>query len=151
MVLGWKCVEFASPDVTLLGATFLNLVTNDLAKARAFYEGLGFPLNPEMSNDQAASFKINDSSFLHILTHDFMGQVTPHPITDTKSAVWGTFAIRAESRDELDAYAQKVLELGRGKEKAAQDLGFMYGQILRDLDGNIIEFFWMEPSEMPAS
>lgn len=135
----------------MLGATFLNIVTKDLPKARAFYEGLGLKPNPEFSNDQAASFTVNGSSHLHILTQEFMGQFTPRPISDVAAFVWGTFAIGVDSKQDVDAYAAKVLDLGGGEEKEAQDMGFMYGRTMRDLDGNIIEFFWMDPAQTPPA
>ncbi len=31
-----------------------------------------------------------------------------------------------------------------------QDHGFMYGRTMRDLDGHIIEFFWMDPAQIPS-
>lgn len=127
---------------------FINLVTRDLAAAKAFYEGLGWLPNPKFTDDNAASFTIAEGRYLHLLTADFMQQFTPRPISDLAS-VWGTLAIGVDSRTDVDAMAEKVLALGGGEEKDPQDHGFMYGRTLRDLDGHIIEFFWMDPDQMP--
>lgn len=127
---------------------FVNLATRDLAAASKFYTGLGFKPNPAFTNDDAASFTIDEGRYLHLLTHGFFQQFTKRPIADG-STVECTVAMGAEDRASVDAMAEKVLALGGIEENPAQDLGFMYGRSFRDLDGHIIEFFWMDPAELP--
>ncbi len=134
----------------MAGEVFINLVTKDLARARAFYEGLGFTFNAPFSNENAVSFVIGEGRYLHLLTPEFMSQFTSRPISDL-SAVWGTIAIGEDSRADVDARATKVLALGGAEENPPQDHGFMYGRTMRDPDGHIIEFFWMGPAQMPAA
>lgn len=134
----------------MAGDIFVNLATQDLPRARAFYEGLGFSPNPAFSNDQAASFTVAEGRYIHLLTHDFLGRFTQRPISDL-AAVWGTLAMGVDSKKDVDRYAEKVLDLGGSEENEPQDHGFMYGRTLRDLDGHIIEFFWMDPEQMPQA
>ncbi len=129
---------------------FVNLSTKDLPAATAFYEGLGLKFNPAFSNDDAASFIIDQGRYLHLLTHSFFSQFTRRPIADG-SSVECTLALGAADRAAVDAMAEKVLKLGGGEENPPQDHGFMYGRTMRDLDGHIIEFFWMDPSQMPGA
>lgn len=134
----------------MAGDVFVNLATRDLPRARAFYEGLGFTPNPAFSNDDAASFTVAEGRHIHLLTHEFLSRFTRRPVSDL-SAVWGTLAIGVDAREDVDARAQKVLELGGSEENPPQDHGFMYGRTLSDLDGHIIEFFWMDPEALPGA
>lgn len=129
---------------------FVNLSTKDLPAAKVFYEGLGFKPNPAFTNDDAASFIIDEGRHLHLLTVPFFQQFTPRPIADG-STVECTLAMSAADREAVDAMAKKVLELGGAEENPPQDHGFMYGRTMRDLDGHIIEFFWMDPAQMPSA
>lgn len=62
---------------------FVNLPTADLAKADAFYEGLGFTKNEMFSDSNATSWMISDTITVMVLHRDFFASFlidgdTPH-------------------------------------------------------------------------
>lgn len=50
----------------------------------------------------------------------------------------------ADSREEVDALADRALAAGAESLKDAQDYGHMDGRSFRDLDGHVIEVKWMD-------
>lgn len=59
---------------------FVNLPVADLARARAFYEALGFTRNPQFSDDTAAAMVWSDAIFVMLLTHAKWQGFTTRPI-----------------------------------------------------------------------
>ena len=125
---------------------FVNLPVADLARARTFYEALGFTNNPQFSNETGAAMVWSDAIFLMLLTHAKWKSFTTRPICPTGSSEV-CLAITVDSRAEVDALvAAGAAAGGTADANPPEDHGFMYQRTLLDPDGHIWEPFWMEPA-----
>ncbi|HEU0165893.1 MAG TPA: VOC family protein [Thermomicrobiales bacterium] len=125
---------------------FPNLPVNDLPKATAFYEALGYKRNTQFSNDDASAIMISEEIVVMLLTRPFFGTFTSKTIIDATSSVEMSLALSADSREDVDALVEKALAAGARKPSEAQDLGFMYSRAFEDLDGHHWEVMWMNPA-----
>lgn len=128
-------------------AMFVNLPVTDLERAKAFYAGVGFALNPMMSDHNAACFVVEeDHSYLMVLVREYFQTFTDKPLGDPAVSPSVSVAVFLDSRDAVDATVRDGLAAGGVEERPASDYGFMYQRQLTDPDGNIIELGWFDPS-----
>jgi predicted lactoylglutathione lyase len=132
---------------------FVNLPVTDLARARAFYEALGFQNNPQFSDDSSACMVVSETIHVMLLTHPKWSGFTKRPIApSTSSEVM--LAISCESRDAVDQMNEVAASHGGQADiNPAQDLGFLYNRNFVDPDGHVWEAVWMDMSaaDGPAS
>jgi predicted lactoylglutathione lyase len=115
---------------------FLNLPVADLSKSQAFYQALGFSLNPNFSDDTAACVVISDTIFVMLGTHAKFREFTPKAICDTSKAVEVLINLRCASKQEVDDLVARALAAGGSTYDKAEDLGFMYSHSFVDPDGH---------------
>ncbi len=129
---------------------FINFVVNDLEKSKAFYEALGFSINPQFSDTNGACVIIDDGHiYAMLLTESHFKQFTTKELVDAKTANETLTALSFDSREEVDATHDKAIGAG-GKLHREEDLGFMYTKAIEDLDGHVWEFFYMDLSKIPT-
>ncbi|MFT3832013.1 MAG: glyoxalase [Micropruina sp.] len=125
---------------------FVNLPVTDLERAKAFYTGIGFTINPLFSDHNAACVVVEEGhSYFMILVREFFQTFTELPIGDPAKNPTVSTAIFLDSRDAVDAAVANGLAAGGTEPQSPSDYGFMYQRQLTDPDGNIIEFGWMDP------
>jgi predicted lactoylglutathione lyase len=125
---------------------FVNLPVTDLDRAKAFYEALGFSINPKFTDHNAACVVVEDGhSYFMILVREFFQTFTELPIGDPAVNPTVAVALFQDSREDVDALVTNGLGAGGSEPKAASDYGFMYQRQLNDPDGNILEIGWMDP------
>lgn len=129
---------------------FVNLPVTDLARAKAFYEALGFTNNPMFSDDTTACMVWSETINVMLLTHAAWRGFTTRPIPPaTSSEVM--LAISCDSREAVDAMNDTAAAHGGEADiNPKQDLGFLYNRNLADPDGHVWEAMWMDPGTMPA-
>lgn len=125
---------------------FLNMPVADLQKSKAFFQALGYSLNPQFSGDDAACVIINETTFVMLGTHAKFREFTPKAICDTSKAVEVLINLTCESRQEVDDLVAKALAAGGSTYDKAEDLGFMYSHSFVDLDGHGWGLFHMSES-----
>ncbi|NQX26637.1 glyoxalase [Microbacteriaceae bacterium VKM Ac-2854] len=126
---------------------FVNLPVTDLDRAKAFYEALGYSINPMFTDHNAACVVVEeDHNYFMILVREYFQTFTDLPIGDNAVAPSVTTAIFVDSRDAVDDAATKGLAAGGSESRPAADYGFMYQRQIADPDGNILEFGWMDPA-----
>lgn len=125
---------------------FVNLPVTDLDRAKTFYEGVGFTINPKFTDHNAACVVVEDGhNYFMILTREFFQTFTERPIGDPSKTVSVSTAIFLESREAVDATVAAGIAAGGAEAGSASDYGFMYQRGLTDPDGNHIDFGWMDP------
>lgn len=124
---------------------FVNIATTDLDRAKAFYTGLGFGINPLFTDDNAACIVNDDNVFLMVLTKEYFATFTDKTVVDPRTHAQTLIALSRDSRQAVDEIVDRGLALGGTEPTPAQDYGFMYSRDLDDPDGNGIEFVWMDP------
>jgi predicted lactoylglutathione lyase len=126
-------------------SVFINLPVSDLEAAKRFYTSLGWSLNPAFTDDNAGCIVISDTIYAMLLTHQHFSQFTSKPIADATAVTEVLTALSAESREEVDALADRALASGGSSYSDPQDMGFMYQRAFADPDGHQWEVLWMDP------
>lgn len=124
---------------------FVNLAVKDLARARRFFEGLGFSFNPKFEDATGACLVLGEDNYAMLLTTERFESFTKKKAMDTTATQEALVALTCADRAEVDALMKKALQQGGVEAMPAQDHGFMYGRSVYDLDGHHWEFFWMDP------
>ncbi len=127
-------------------AMFVNLPVTDLERAKAFYTAIGFTINPQFTDHNAACVVVEDGhSYFMILVRDFFQTFTDLPIGDPTTTASVATAIFFDSREAVDVAVADGIAAGGSETHPATDYGFMYQRQLSDPDGNILEFGYMDP------
>ncbi|MBD0424150.1 VOC family protein [Streptomyces sp. TRM S81-3] len=125
---------------------FVNLATNDLDASKKFFTELGYEINPQFSDETAASVVISDTIIAMLLTREKYAEFTKKEIVDSTKASEVLIALSAESREKVDELVDKAIAAGGSPSGETQDHGFMYGRAFDDLDGHTWEVAWMDPA-----
>ena len=115
---------------------FLNLPVADLPKSKAFFQALGYALNPQFTGDTAACVVISETISVMLSTHAKFREFTPKAICDTTQAVEVLINLSCESRQEVDDLVAKAIAAGGSTYDKPEDLGFMYSHSFVDPDGH---------------
>ncbi len=129
---------------------YINLPVADLARTRAFYEGLGFEIDPRFSDDNAIAVVLGAQQVAMMLRREFFQTFTDRPVNDPREGVQCLVAIQFGSRAEVDAIVEAARAHGGAEGHAAEDHGFMYQRAFNDPDGHGWGPFWMDPAGPPA-
>ena len=130
---------------------FVNLPVTELARARAFYEALGFINNPQFSDDNSACMVWSEAIHVMLLTHAKWQGFTSRPIPPAgMSEVM--LAISCDSREAVDRMNEAAVRHGGTADvNPKQDLGFLFNRSLADPDGHVWEAMWMDPVAIPSA
>ncbi|AIS00804.1 VOC family protein [Streptomyces glaucescens] len=125
---------------------FVNLPVADLEASKKFFTELGYSINPQFSDETAASVVISDTIIAMLLTKEKYAQFTKKEIADATRTSEVLIALSAPGREKVDELVDKALAAGGTTAGETQDLGFMYGRSFDDLDGHTWEVVWMDPA-----
>lgn len=130
---------------------WLNLPVKDVKKSKVFFDKIGFSFYEENETAQSACMIVGDKNFVVMLFEEAVfGAFLQNKITDTKSSSEILISIDAESRDEVDVWAQKVVEAGGVVfSKPTEIQGWMYGCGFADLDGHRWNVLYMDFKKLP--
>jgi uncharacterized protein len=130
---------------------FVNLAVDDLDRSVAFFKKLGFTFDQRFTDETATAMIVNDQAVVMLLVQDRFKDFTEKELADPGVATEAIMAVSASSRDDVDALADKALEIGGAPANEPMDMGFMYGRSFQDPDGHIWEIVWMDPSALEQS
>lgn len=125
---------------------FVNLPVSDLERSKSFYTALGFEINPQFTDENAACIVISDTIFVMLLVKSFFSNFTSKQLADTSTTAAAINALSADSREGVDALADKAIAAGGAQSNDPQDMDFMYSRSFEDPDGNLWEIVWMDPA-----
>ncbi|WP_328408693.1 VOC family protein [Nocardia sp. NBC_00403] len=128
---------------------FINLPVTDLGRSKNFYEALGWKVNQDFTDENAACIVVDDNICLMLLTKEFFPTFSSRPLSDTVSTIGAAYAIALSSAEEVDTLTAAALGAGAGEEvnedKRAQEAQVgMHGRTFIDPDGHQWEPFWMD-------
>ncbi|MFJ3383841.1 MULTISPECIES: VOC family protein [unclassified Curtobacterium] len=123
---------------------FINLPVADLERSTAFYEALGYSINPQFSDETAACVVISDTVYVMVLTHEKFAQFTDKPVSDG-STIEVINSLTADSKQDVHRIVDAALAAGGTEDRPEMDLGFMYQRSYVDPDGHRWEHVWMDP------
>jgi uncharacterized protein len=126
---------------------FINLPVADTAASKAFYAALGFPHNPDFSDDGTACIVISEHLFVMAMERArfqgfIEGEIAPAGTVEVLNT------LSCDSREEVDQLVTKALDAGGRPWKPTNDLGHMYGGSFQDPDGHVWEVVWMDPAAL---
>lgn len=90
---------------------------------------------------------VTDDIFVMLLTEDKFMTFSPNPICDTSKATEVLLCLSLDSRTAVDEMVEQALAAGASTYKEGKDLGFMYGNGFKDIDGHLWELIYMQPSD----
>jgi predicted lactoylglutathione lyase len=124
---------------------FVNLPVADVQASRAFFAALGFGFNEMFSDETTASVVIEENITAMLLqTEKVQGFIqTENAPRDTTEVL---LALSCDSKEHVQELGAKARAAGAGEWKEPMDMGFMYGESFRDLDGHVWELMWMDTS-----
>ncbi|MFD7689510.1 VOC family protein [Streptomyces sp. NPDC059781] len=125
---------------------FVNLAVDDLDASKKFFTELGYSINPQFSDETAASVVISDTIVAMLLTREKYAGFTKKEIVDATKSSEVLLGLSAESREKVDELVEKAVAAGGSVAGETQDYGFMYGRAFDDLDGHTWEVIWMDPA-----
>ena len=125
---------------------FVNLPVNDLDASKKFFTGLGYSINAQFSDENAASVVISDTIVAMLLTKPFYSTFTKKEIADATTTSEVLICLSAESREKVDELVDKAIASGGSASGETQDYGQMYGRAFDDPDGHTWEIMWMDPA-----
>lgn len=120
-----------------------NLVSGDLEKTKAFYTALGFKRNGDYEDAESACFVFGESRFI---INFFTEERLSKPVNGDLSNVGNTnevlFSLSADSREEVDRWAEKVMQAGGSVFSEPQEYrqGYTFG--FTDPDGHKFNFLY---------
>jgi uncharacterized protein len=144
VVPGRGCPDI--PDKEPVMHIFVNVPTNDLEKAKAFYTSLGAEINPLFTDENAACIVWDENIQMMVLAKEYFATFTTKQVADTRTTAQALVGLSRDSREHVDATAEAALANGGSEHRDPQDYGFMYSRSVEDPDGTILEFIWMDPS-----
>ena len=121
-----------------------NLPVNDLDRSIAFFSGLGFAFDERFTDDTATAMIVNEQATVMLLTTSKFAEFTTRPLADPTQQIGAIFALTADSRKDVDAFADKALELGGSAAEEPVDYGSLYARSFNDPDGHHWEIVWMD-------
>ena len=125
---------------------FVTLPVKDLKNSMRFYEALGYKLNPQFTDETAASIIISDTIYVMLTTHAKFKLFTPKEIPDPTKFCNTLLSLSCESRSAVDDLNSKALAAGGSQSHEPEDYGFMYQHGFYDLDGHGWGVLWMDPA-----
>jgi uncharacterized protein len=130
---------------------FPNLAVKDLDRSVAFFKELGFTFDERFTDDTATAMVVNEQAVVMLLTEPKFKEFTKKELADPRTHTEAIIALSADSREDVDAFAEKALATGGSPANDPMDMGFMYGRSFQDPDGHQWEIFWMDPAALEQS
>jgi predicted lactoylglutathione lyase len=124
-----------------------NLPVKNLDKSKAFFTALGFRINPQYSNEQAAFMDIVGGVHIMLMTEGFFQSLINKPVVNATEANEVIICLMCDSREEVDSLIAKATAGGARIPHPPEDHGFMYDQGFEDLDGHLWNLVWTAPQD----
>jgi uncharacterized protein len=123
-----------------------NLAVSDLERTTAFYTAIGFTPNHPNNSEELTSFLVGDDHFIiHFFIEERLKKSINSEIADLSKGNEVVFTLSAESRYEVDEWAEEVKKVGGTvyAEPQAFDKGYTCG--FSDPDGHKFNvLYWPE-------
>jgi uncharacterized protein len=125
--------------------TFVNLPVKDVAKAREFFNAIGFEFNDQFADENTNCMVISDQAYVMLHAEPTFEMYAEAQAADPATAREVLLGVSADSRADVDDLIAKVAAAG-GTTGDLVDQGPMYMQPFHDLDGHRWSVTYMDMS-----
>ena len=129
---------------------FVNMPVTDLERSKTFYQGLGFTVKPQFTDEKAACMEVSEHIYVMLLTEAFFKGFTKKQVADATQSTEMILTIDTKSKDEVLQTVAKALELGGSVYREPDDHGWMYQHSFADPDGHQWELVFMDEANIPS-
>ena len=126
---------------------YVNLPVKDLDKSTAFFKGIGFEFNEQMTDKNAACLIIGPNMFVMLLVEEYFQTFSKKHVADASSSTEVILSITADSRADVVELVEAALAAGGTVSNEKMDNEFMYGWSFEDIDGHLWEVMYMPDNE----
>jgi predicted lactoylglutathione lyase len=121
------------------------MAVEDLERTTRFYTELGFKPNGPHRSEELTSFFVGEDNFvMHFFLKGQLEGFLKEPMADLKHGNEIVFTLSAESKNEVDSWAQEVKKAGGTIISAPEEFGKgYYVFIFADPDGHKFNVFFM--------
>ncbi len=132
---------------------WINLPVADIARARAFFEAIGFNVDAGASGPEMVAMRLGDKRLAVMLFPEArFAHFAGAPVADAVRGAEVMISFDAESRAEVDALPARVTAAGGTVYAPPAEIeGWMYGAAFADPDGHRWNILHMDPARMPAT
>ena len=124
---------------------FVNLAVEDLGRSVDFFTELGFTFDQRFTDESATCMVVSDQAFVMLLVKPRFRDFTKKALVDSTRQTEAILAVSADSREDVDDFADRALAAGGSPATDPMDMGFMYSRSFNDPDGHLWEVLWMDP------
>ena len=143
---GWAGLSHMTTPAHPGRMLFVNIPVGDVGRSKAFFEKLGFGLDPAMTDETAACMLVGEHAFVMLLSREKFAEHAKLPIADPTTHTLALYCFSVSSRDGVDSVSAAALAAGGTEADDAEDYGFMYSRSFFDLDGHGWQVMWMDPA-----
>jgi uncharacterized protein len=122
---------------------FLSLPVQDLSRARAFYEALGFRINEYSSDERTASVVVDENIVVTLQTRDRFAEVAGAEAGEPAHPT-SVPCLTVEDRAQVDDLVTKAVAAGGRPWSSAEEDGARYTGSFTDPDGNVWQVLWLD-------
>jgi uncharacterized protein len=122
---------------------FVNFSVADVRKSMEFYTKIGFTLNPQYSDQNAACMGLNDEIYVMLLAKNYFKTFIKKEITDSTKMTEVIVAITVDSDQIVDEIVNTALTAGGFRSNDKIQRPGMYSWSFQDPDGHLWEVFHM--------
>lgn len=128
------------------GKIWSNLPVSDLGRTTKFYTELGFKPNTPHNSKELTSFLVGEDDFvIHFFLKDILKMALQNEIADAQKVNEVLFTLSAESKDQVDQWANEVERAGGKIISRPEEFGKgYYGFVFADPDGHRFNVFYMK-------
>ena len=122
---------------------FVPLPVEDVSKARAFYEDLGFRINEHSSDEGTASVVVDENIVVTLQTRGRFAELVGAEAGDP-SRPTSLPCLTVDDRGEVDDLVARAVAAGGSSWAPAQEDGARYTGSFTDPDGNVWQVLWLD-------
>lgn len=134
----------------MVTGVFINLPVADVPRSQAFFEALGFSINPQFSGETAICVVLGENMHAMLLQRDYFATFCRLPVADATRFTEILTALGVDSRARVDEIVDKALAAGGTPHRDPQDHGWMFLRTFTDPDGHIWEIFHADLGAFPS-
>ncbi|MDB5161225.1 MAG: hypothetical protein JWO96_605 [Candidatus Saccharibacteria bacterium] len=125
----------------------INLPVKDQNISKNFFTQVGFSLNPELTDEYATCFNIDENTVIALLNESHFKGITNKQIADTSKTAEVLISVGVQNKEEVNSLVDRAITAGGSELHEPKDLGWIFGRSFADLDGHQWNIFYKNDSE----